>query len=186
MAMPHDTTVWTPEMALALPGDGNRYEVVDGELIVTPAPRPSHQIVLRELFLRLEPYVREQRVGLLLWSPADISLDPRALVQPDLFVVPLPDERPPREWREVASLVLAVEALSPASARADRGAKRRLYQRWRVPDYWIVDADARLVERWRPEDERPEVADGELLWHPAGVTEPLRLDLAGLFTTALG
>ncbi len=64
-------------------------------------------------------------------------------------------------------LLLAVEILSPSSQRADRTVKRRLFQRERVPEYWIVDIDARLVSRWRPDDTRPEEIDGRLEWAPA-------------------
>ena len=62
--------------------------------------------------------------------------------------------------------LLAVEVLSPSTARADRTVKRRLYQRAGVPEYWIVDLEARLVERWRPADERPEVLTDTLTWRP--------------------
>lgn len=71
--------------------------------------------------------------------------------------------------------------LSPSSARADRHIKRRRYQRAGIAEYWIVDLDARLIERWRPDDERPELLAEELVWRPAGSSEPLRLELPMLF-----
>ena len=74
------------------------------------------------------------------------------------FVVPIgPDGRRGANWTDIRALLLAVEILSPSTARADRQAKRRLHQRERVGEYWIVDLDARVVERWRPDDERPEI-----------------------------
>ena len=74
------------------------------------------------------------------------------------FVVPIgPDGRRGANWTDIHALLLAVEILSPSTARADRQAKRRLHQRERVGEYWIVDLDARVVERWRPDDERPEI-----------------------------
>ncbi len=82
--------------------------------------------------------------------------------------------------------MLAVEVLSPSTARADRSVKRRLYQRARVPEYWIVDLEARLVERWRPADERPEVLTDTLSWVPAAGTGSLTIDLPEFFTKVLG
>jgi len=180
MAMPHAAADWNVEMVHALPDDGNRYEIIDGELFVNPAPRLLHQAAVLQLLLRLDPYVRANRLGMVLASPADIIFDARTLVQPDVFVS-LPFEgRRPREWREV-ELLLAVEVLSPSSQRADRTVKRRLFQRERVPEYWIVDLDARLVSRWRPDDARPEEIDKRLDWAPAAVVEPLHIDLALFF-----
>jgi Uma2 family endonuclease len=181
MGMPQPIADWTVPMVLALPEDGNRHEVVDGELLVTPAPSLPHQEAIRVLFERLAPFVRTHRIGSVLLSPADIELDERTLVQPDLFVAPLVEGRRPRAWTEIRSLILAVEVLSPATARADRQVKRRRYQRHGVAEYWIVDLDARLVERWRPADERPEILAERLEWRPSASASPLDIDLPGLF-----
>jgi Uma2 family endonuclease len=180
MAMPHAATDWTVEMVHALPEDGKRYEIIDGELFVNPAPRLLHQAAVGELYTRLREYCHEHRIGVTLASPADIVFGPRTLVQPDVFVS-LPFEgRAPREWSEV-KLLLAVEILSPSSQRADRMVKRRLFQRERVPEYWIVDLDARLFSRWRPEDTRPEEIDGRMEWAPAAGMAPLVIELPEFF-----
>jgi Uma2 family endonuclease len=181
MGMPNPSGGWTAAQVLALPEDGQRYEVVDGKLLVSPAPSRVHQRAVGELYAGLRAYVRAHRIGELLLSPGDVELDPRTLVQPDLFVAPLDAEHPGRTWREIDRLLLAVEVLSPATAHADRHIKRRRYQRHGVPEYWIVDLDARLVERWRPEDERPEILTERLVWQPAGAAEALVLDLERLF-----
>jgi len=175
---------WTVERALALPDDGNRHEVLDGELFVTPSPSWGHQAVLDALYARVREHVRAHRLGWTRWSPADIVLSPRRLLQPDLFVVPWRDGGPPRAWSEVTSLLLAVEVLSPSTARADRHRKRLIYQSEGVPEYWIVDSDARLVERWRPGDERPEILHDALVWLPAPGIAPLSIDLPALFDDA--
>lgn len=107
-------------------------------------------------------------------------------MQPDLFVVRKEPGRILRKWREVGVPVIAIEVLSPSTASRDRGAKRRIYQRAGVEEYWIVDLDARLVERWRPEDERPEVVSEELVWQPGSLPAPIRIDLPRLFTSVLG
>src|SRR5229473_7696411 len=118
-------------------------------------------------------------------SPADLNPEPGALVQPDVFVVALVAGRRPRDWSDIEALVLAVEVLSPSTARADRTVKRRLLQRAGVPEYWIVDLEARLVERWRPGDERPEILTETLEWRPDPVIEPLVIELPRLFAEIL-
>lgn len=173
--------VWTPERVRALPEDGRRYECIDGELLVTPAPRPAHQRLLSELSLLVAAYVKRHGLGVALAVDADITLEPTALVQPDLLVIPASVRPPIRAWEDVTALLLAVEILSPSTASRDRGIKRRYYQRVGVPEYWIVDLDARLVERWRPADERPEIIDETLVWHPAPGVEPLEISLPPLF-----
>jgi Uma2 family endonuclease len=89
-------------------------------------------------------------------------------------------------WSEVTSLLLAVEILSPSTARYDRIVKRRRYQRAGIPEYWIVDPDSRVIERWRPNDERPEVASEVLEWRPVAEAPPLLLDLPALFAEGWG
>ena len=101
-------------------------------------------------------------------SPADIVLGPRTLVQPDVFVVRKSPERPVRAWADVGVPLLVIEVLSSGTAARDRGVKRRTYQNAGVGEYWIVDPDARIVERWTPADERPEVVDGTLRWSLSG------------------
>ncbi len=185
MGMPMPISDWTVAQVLELPEDGNRYEVVDGELLVTPAPALAHQEAVQALYRRLHPFVEAHRIGRVLLSPADIELDDRTLLQPDLFVAPLVEGRRPRSWREIRTLLLAVEVLSSSTARADRQVKRRRYQRHSVPEYWIVDLDARLVERWHPADERPEVLAERLEWRVAPGAPPLEIDLAEYFSEIL-
>jgi Uma2 family endonuclease len=181
MGMPAEITEWTAEMARALPDDGNRYEVLDGELFVTPAPALLHQRALRLLYDLLQPYVTRHGIGELLWSPADIEFSPRRLVQPDLFVLRQRDGRPLQSWRELNGLVLAIEGLSPSTAHADRHRKRRIYMEEAVDEYWIVDISGRVVERWQQGDDRPEVLDASMSWAPMQHVEPLVFDLNGYF-----
>ena len=88
-------------------------------------------------------------------------------------------------WRNVARPLLAIEVLSPATAGRDRRIKRRLYQQAEVPEYWIVDLDSRLVERWHPSDERPEILHETLTWQPSESAAPFELDLAAFFAEVL-
>lgn len=137
--------------------------------------------MIEALYPQLREYVAQQRLGWAKLSPAEIVFSPRRLVQPDLFVVPPQAGGKPRAWAEVKSLLLAVEVLSPSTAQADRHRKRVIYQSERVPEYWIVDADARLVERWRRDDDRPEIILDELTWRPREDAEPFRLPLERFF-----
>jgi Uma2 family endonuclease len=172
-------------LARALPDDGKRYEVLDGELFVTPAPSLLHQRALAALLEIVAPYVRQHALGETFLAPADIEFSPRRMLQPDLFVVPLSPRGRAREWADVRSLLLAVEALSPSTARADRHNKRIIYQGEGVPEYWIIDLDARLAERWRPGDERPEILIESLVWSPHASVAPLEIDLVGFFGSIL-
>ena len=177
MAMP---LYYSAEMVRALPDDGNRYETVRGELLVTPAPRPWHQEVVARLHVALRGYCAECGVGHVFSSPADISWGPDILVQPDVFVVPLAQART-LDWAAIRSLLLAVEVLSPSSARADRFTKRRLYQEMGIPVYWMVYADERVVEVWTPEATFPVFERERLVWRPEGASEPLVISSAELF-----
>ena len=181
MGMPSETTGWTVAMVQALPDDGKRYEVIDGELLVTPAPTWRHQRAAFELAVRIREFLGSQPVAEVIVAPADVQYDERTLVEPDLFVVPLVEGRKPRDFREAGRLLLAVEILSLSTARADRHTKRRLYQRQGVPEYWIVDLDARLIERWRPEDVRPEILTERIEWRPLPAAGELEIDLSGYF-----
>lgn len=181
MGMPAQREMqWTAERAMALPYDGKRYEVLDGALVVTPAPSLAHQWALQVLDRLLSAYVANHAVGWVLRAPADIVLSPSRLVQPDLFVVAR-GERPPAQWSDIRSLLLAVEVLSPSTARTDRYEKRAIYQSERVPEYWVVNLEARCFERWRPQDRVPDVVEGELRWHPDDSVPPLTIDLPRYF-----
>lgn len=182
MGMPDAARRWTRDEVLALPDDGNRYELIHAELLVTPSPNGVHQRAVWALFHLIHPYVRRHRVGLTGLAPADLDLGAGHLVQPDLFVVHLrPDGREPVEWPEFGVPRLIVEVSSPSTARYDRTTKRRLYQRCRVAGYWIVDADARTIERWEPDDARPEILEEQVSWHPAPALEPLLINLPAFF-----
>jgi len=186
MAMPAQPTEWTVDMVRALPDDGNRYEVIDGELFVTPAPSVFHQRAVRELLLLIDPYVRAHRIGEALMAPADVVVyGPRKFVQPDLFVVPLVNDAPMRAWTEVGRLLLAVEVLSPSTEHTDRGRKRRVYKEKGVPEYWVVDTDARTVERYRLDDSF-EILTESLEWRPDRDLPPLVIDLPACFDRVHG
>jgi Uma2 family endonuclease len=130
----------------ALPADGRRYELYDGELVVTAAPGTPHQRLVGRLFRLLQQHVEEHGLGEVFVSPVDCILSDTTVVQPDLAYVE----------SSLSSLVslrgiegpptLVVEILSRSTAQIDRGAKLQLYARHGVSHYWIVDPDERLIE----------------------------------------
>jgi len=181
-----DSTITSIEELLALPDDGLRHELLDGVHAVTPAPAYLHQALLAQWMFAIHKALTGREDLQVLTSPADIVLGPRTLVQPDLFVIRRRPGQQINEWSDVGVPVVAIEFLSPGTAARDRGAKRRIYQRAGVAEYWIVDLDARLVERWRPEDERPEVITGALLWQPDTSLPELVIEPRAMFERALG
>ena len=181
--------VWTYEEVHQLIEDQQdrtvRYEFADGELLVTPGPGGYHQRIILALYDLVMPYVRSHQIGEVRLGPSEINIIPRTIFQPDLYVVPSVNGRRPRADVPVTESVLVVEVLSPGSLKHDRVTKRRYYQRGGVPEYWIVDQDSVIVERWRPSDVRPEILDASLEWRPDVRGEPLTIDLAALFAGVL-
>lgn len=183
IAAPHR---WTADEVRALPDEpGKRFECVDGELLASPSPRLSHQWTVGALFDALNAYCRVHGIGAVGVAPSDFELDRFTLVQPDVFIVPLVNGRRPVTVEELAHPLLFVEVLSPSTARADRVIKRASYQRHGVP-YWIVDLEARLVERWRPDAEGPEIVTETLVWQPEGEFTPCVIELPALFAEVHG
>jgi Uma2 family endonuclease len=177
---PDPKPITTIEELLALPEDGLRHELLDGEHVVTSMPSLSHQLALTRLFELLMPALSEQTDLKLFFSPADIVLGPRTLVQPDLFMFRIDPASPPTSWEEAGIPVMVAEVPSQETAGRDRIKKRKIYQRAGVTEYWIVDLDAQLVERWCPGDVRPEILDKQLAWPRDG--EPLlTLDVEAVF-----
>lgn len=185
MGMPAVDRRWTARAVRQLIADNPlltpRYELLDGELLVTPSPANIHQLIVVELTVELRRYLDREPVGYVSISPSDIELEPETITQPDVYVAPMSMRK--REF-PLPELLLAVEVLSPSSSRHDRVRKRPLYQR-HVPEYWIVDPDARLFERWRPGDLRPEVLTQRIDWSPSGAATPFDLDLGAFFARVL-
>lgn len=186
MGMPAvPTSITTLDEFFALPEDkSRRHELLDGVYVVSPNPTLRHQQAVMVLYHRLLPAVVSNPDLLLYPVGGDIVLGPRTVVEPDLFVIPKPSSMDVH-WRDVGTPVLAVEVLSPGTASRDRGIKRRLYQEAGVPEYWIVDLDARLVERWLPDDKRPEILTERIAWQVEGTAAPFELDLAAFFAELL-
>ena len=189
MGMPAVKRRWSRSEVLALIDDtplhSPRYEVVDGELLVTPSPGGPHQIALLHLARALASYCEAAGIGETMVSPFDVELEAGTLVQPDIFVVPPREAARLRQERTARSVILAVEILSAGTERADRGRKRALYQRT-VADYWIIDVDARHLERWGSVSAAPEIIRDRLEWAPTGARVSFVLDLPEFFKRVWG
>ena len=184
MAMPATIRRWTKSLVQSLPNDGNRYELVAGELLVTPAPAERHQGVAQAVYAAVLEYLRPLGLDLTLYfGPGDISWTRKEIVQPDLFVV-APEDRS-HDWTTFKHLRLVVEVLSPSSRRGDRELKRTLYLRHGVETYWIVDPDSRSVEVWHPGDAESATVSDTLTWRVTPDAPELSLDLVALFERVL-
>jgi Uma2 family endonuclease len=178
-AVPQSVT--TLDEFFAVPEDkSRRHELLDGVYVVSPPPSFRHQRAVMALYHRLAPAITDYPDLLLFPVLGDIVVGERSVVEPDLFLIPKPPSLD-THWRDMARPLLVIEILSRSTAARDRLIKRRLYQQAGIPEYWIVDLDARLVERWRPDDERPEILSETLTWQPPGSSPQFELDLAGFF-----
>jgi len=138
---------WTYEDFLDFPDDGKRYEIVEGEVHVTPAPNVRHQDIVGWLFRQIADHVDRYGGGRVFVAPLDVVLSPTDVVEPDVvFVAPAGADRITRANLQ-GPPTLAVEVLS--DPRHDRVRKRDLYARFGVSEYWIVDPHADRVEVYR-------------------------------------
>jgi Uma2 family endonuclease len=141
----------TYEDYVELPDDGRRYEVLDGELQVSPAPAPKHQAVARNLLFILHGHVQERRLGTVYCAPIDVILENTTIVQPDLIFLARGREAIITNRAIEGPPDLVIEILSPSSARRDRGTKAGLYARFGIRHYWLVDPDGRVLELYEAE-----------------------------------
>ena len=132
-----------------MPEDGRRYELYDGEVFVVPSPLLRHQVVGMRLWRILDDYA-SYTGGLAVASPLDIVFSDYDVVQPDIVFFTANSLRSISLDRPVRrSPDLAVEVLSPSTASNDRGRKLRMFQRYGVAEYWIVDPSAEVIETYR-------------------------------------
>jgi Uma2 family endonuclease len=137
---------------VGLPDDGKRYEILDGELSVSPAPTSRHQIASINLSTVLNVFVRQNRLGRVLEAPTDVILASTTIVQPDILFVRAERATIISERGVEGPPDLHVEILSTWTARQDRTTKATLYARFTIPHYWIVDAEARTIELYELDD----------------------------------
>ena len=178
MPLPVPPTYTTDDLR-AFPHDGCRYELLDGMLLVTPAPSNAHQVVLFRLGVAVANYLGKGGPGIAV-SPGEIEIAPKVLLDPDLLVYSSA-YRPGIKWTEIRGWWLAVEVFSRSSKRYDRDFKRDAYLALGVREVWLVDPREECIHVSRA-GERRDVRQAEhLIWHPAEMAEPLTIDLPELF-----
>lgn len=137
---------WTYQDYAAMPDDGNRYQVIERELIMTPAPSIQHQNTLQNLFTVISDYVRAAGLGKVYFAPVDVVLSDENVVQPDLLFVAQERLGIITEANVQGAPDLVVEILSPGTAQFDKTDKQDLYIRFGVREYWLVSPEAGTIE----------------------------------------
>ena len=178
MVMPLPVPRLTIDMLDDLPDDGTRYELLEGVLLVTPAPSFAHQVVATRLVVTLTKALRAS--GATVVAVGAIQRGDHTQLQPDVLVCP-PGFRPTASWREIRDWWLAAEVLSPSSRLYDREVKRAAYLALGVQEYWIVDPGACAVERWTRGGSERVSGDTGLMWKPPALDVTVAIDLRELF-----
>jgi Uma2 family endonuclease len=132
----------------ALPDDGRRYELHEGELSVTPAPGTRHQRVIGNLFVIVRQHVLARGLGEIFVAPLDCILSDTSVVEPDIVFVEARHAARVSERGIEGAPSLAVEVLSPSTEQTDRGRKLDLYARHSIQHYWVVDPVARTIDAY--------------------------------------
>jgi len=170
---------FTVDMVRAFPDDGQRYELVEGVLLVTPAPGSDHQIVIARLVAALHSYLGGPGAGYVV-SPGEIEIAPSLHLEPDVLVFPS-TFRPGTKWTDINGWWLAVEVLSPSSKHYDRDYKVAAYLHLGVAEVWVVDLDRRCCEISGVDGRRSIAEYRKVRWHPPGMTHALELDFQTIF-----
>ncbi len=152
--MPLPSITW--QDVQQMPDDGNRYEAIEGDLYMTPAPSIRHHRLTRALYDALKPLLHKPEYGELFWAPVGVEFPATGEgVQPDLMFVSNERRGIIGEAGIAGAPDLVVEILSPSTAGRDRTIKLRLYERQGVPEYWIVDPDENTIDVWRFGEDPP-------------------------------
>lgn len=165
------STKFTYDDLQYIPPDRNRYETVDGDLLVTPAPIPLHQAIVGNLFAALHEFVRRHRLGQVLVAPCDVVLSPHTVLEPDLLFVSRSRLHIIGAKNISGAPDLVVEVLSEPTAHADRHVKPKQYALYGVLELWLIDPEARTMEIFRLRDGAYELA--EHLVSGQDITSPL-------------
>lgn len=132
-----------------LPNDGKRYEVIEGELFVTPPPIPRHQRAVTRLTTELASFVKNHRLGEVFVSPIDVVFSEYDVVEPDVVFISRARASIVKEKFISGAPDLVVEVISETTAKVDRAAKLKLYARFGVQEYWIIDPGNQSAEIYR-------------------------------------
>jgi Uma2 family endonuclease len=142
--MPETKVKFTYEDYLQLPQD-KHYELIEGEFIMVPSPGWSHQTVLKKLFRILDDYITSYGLGEIRFAPLDVVLSEDNVVQPDILFISKKRSHIIRERNIQGAPDLVIEVLSSATAKKDQGLKQKLYAKYGVKEYWIVDPQTKSI-----------------------------------------
>ncbi len=185
MAMPLSPPIpprslWTVADLEQLPDDGNRYEILHGELLVTPMPAVWHQRVSARLCLHIAQWC-EANAGWEYFAPGGVFISETTWLEPDLAVYLVPAGGALDDWRHMAPPALVIEILSPSTTKRDRHRKRPAYLAHGVAEVWLVDIDAQTVERWTAQSEFPQLHKNKIAWAPSDGAHELTIEFDRLF-----
>lgn len=179
MAMPIQLPRYTVDQVRSFPEDGQRYELLDGFLLVTPAPTSLHQIVTVNLAAALHRAVVPARKAWIV-SVGELEIGTRTLLNPDILVYPA-SFAPGTPWKRIRDWWLAVEVLSPSTRVYDRDFKQRAYLNLGVEEVWLVDPETATVDVWNEEGHR-RISGGSLAWRPKALRpECIEIELDQIF-----
>lgn len=148
------TTLVTYDDYRNLPDDGNRYEIIGGELLMTPAPNTKHQRISHKLEYELEDYIQEHRSGEIFDAPMDVVLSMTDVVQPDLMYISNERSQIITERNIVDIPDLIVEIISETTKVTDQTRKKTLYEKHGLKEYWLVYPDDEKVEQFILQDKK--------------------------------
>jgi Uma2 family endonuclease len=146
--MPIDIRLTYEDYCL-LPNDGKRYEIIDGELFVTPSPLTRHQLVLANLLYYMTDFVKKNNLGQVYPAPFDVVFSRFDVVEPDILYVSEARASVVTEKNVQGAPDLVVEVLSESTAKIDRTTKLKLYARYGVVEYWVIDPELCSAEIYR-------------------------------------
>ena len=165
------STKFTYEDLKLIPTDRNRYEIVDGELFVSPAPRTLHQRIVANLLTALHQHVRQHRLGEVFVAPVDVVFAKGTVLEPDVLFISTSRLHYIGEDNLSGPPDLAVEVISESTKRLDREVKLKQYALYGVSEYWLVDPEGNSVDVFRLKEEEYELA--ERLGFRDSLTSPL-------------
>lgn len=145
MTLAIDSKKYTYEDYLKTPED-TRYELIEGELTMTPAPDTDHQDILRNLVIVIEKYVSEKTLGKVFFAPVDVILDEYHVLQPDLIFITTARLDIIKKRGIFAPPDMALEIISPSSYYRDSVQKKELYERFGIKEFWVVDPANKVIE----------------------------------------
>ncbi len=181
---PVSTVKFTYEDYLLFPENGKRHELIDGEHYMTPAPSTKHQRISRKLLRILDNFVEKNKLGEVFDAPYDIIFSDINVVQPDIIFISNENMRIITERNVQGSPDLVIEIISEGTRKTDKVIKRRLYEKFGVKEYWIIDPVVDTLEVYKPtergykkvaEYEKGDVLSSELL-------KGLTINLAEIFS----